>query len=281
MLGSPAMSLETLVADKSAGVFVAGDARFHSTELARGPWDPGIQHGGAPAALLARAFEQLDGADSLTIARLTYEFVRPVPIADLVVDARIVKPGRRVQLLEGSLRAADGVELVHARALRVRQTDLPPLPEPAMPIPGPEHAQRHEARYEHTRFAPDAVELRFVTGALYEPGPATAWLRLHRPLVAGEGPSQLQRLVAAGDFGNGLSAVLPWDGHTFVNPDLTLYVERVPMGEWICLQSETHLAPDGIGVAESVLYDERGRVGRATQALFIAPRRPAISDGTP
>ena len=85
-------------------------------------------------------------------------------------------------------------------------------------------------------------------------------------------PSPFQRLAAAGDFGNGISATLSWDDYLFINPDLTLYIEREPVGEWICLESETRIARDGIGVAESVLYDERGRVGRATQALLVAPR---------
>ena len=44
-------------------VFQAQNGRFVATELARGPWDPGAQHGGAPAALLMRAFEQLPAAD--------------------------------------------------------------------------------------------------------------------------------------------------------------------------------------------------------------------------
>ena len=52
-----------------------------------------------------------------------------------------------------------------------------------------------------------------------------------------------------------------------------MYVEREPVGEWICLESQTRIAAGGIGVTESVLYDERGRVGRATQALFVARRR--------
>jgi hypothetical protein len=58
----------------------------------------------------------------------------------------------------------------------------------------------------------------------------------------------------------------------YINPDLTLYVEREPIGEWICLDSQTRIAAGGIGIAESVLYDRRGRVGRATQALLVAPR---------
>ena len=120
-------------------------------------------------------------------------------------------------------------------------------------------------------FALDSVEIRCVTGSGGQ-GPCAAWFRLCRPLVSGETPSPLQHLAAAGDFGNGISAALSWDEYLFINPDLTLYVEREPIGEWICLSSETRISPDGIGVAESVLYDTRGRVGRATQALLVAPR---------
>jgi hypothetical protein len=40
----------------------AGQSRFLPTELARGPWDPGAQHGGAPAALIARAVERVESA---------------------------------------------------------------------------------------------------------------------------------------------------------------------------------------------------------------------------
>ncbi len=90
--------------------------------------------------------------------------------------------------------------------------------------------------------------------------------------MGGEKPSPLQRLAAAGDFGNGISATLSWDDYLFINPDLTLYIEREPVGEWICLDSQTRISADGIGIAESVLYDLRGRVGRATQALLVAPR---------
>jgi hypothetical protein len=120
-------------------------------------------------------------------------------------------------------------------------------------------------------FAFDAIEIRFVAGA-WGGGPSTAWFRLRSPIVAGETPSALQLLAAASDFGNGTSAILSWDDYLYINPDLTLYIERAPMGEWICLESETRIARDGVGIAESVLYDRRGRVGRATQALLVAPR---------
>jgi hypothetical protein len=90
--------------------------------------------------------------------------------------------------------------------------------------------------------------------------------------VGDEQPTPLQRLAAAADFGAGLSSVLPREHFVFINVDLTIYVERGPVGEWMGLSSETRISRDGIGLTESVLFDSRGRVGRATQALLIAPR---------
>jgi hypothetical protein len=254
-------------------VFEPRDGQFVPSELARGPWDPDAQHGGAPAALLMRAFERLEPMEELMLARVTYEFLRPVPLDELQVDAQLVRAGRRVQLLEGVLRTAQGIEVVRARALRVRRAE-PDVPrtQPSSSPPGPE--QGDEGDYEppmRPMFAPDAIEIRFVAGR-FGGGPSTAWFRMRVPLVAGESPSPLQRLAAAGDFGNGISATLSWDGFLFINADLTLYVEREPMGEWICLDSQTIIAPEGVGAAESVLYDQRGRVGRASQALLVAAR---------
>jgi hypothetical protein len=254
------------------------DGSVVATEFARGPWDPGAQHGGAPAALLARAFEQLPSEDGLELARITYELMRPVPLGSLNVEASVVRPGRRVQLLEGSLSSPDGVELVRARALRVRRAETELVTEPEAPPPGPEAGQPTEfARADGVMFATHAMEIRFVEGAFMAPGPAIAWFRLRVPLVAGSETSALQRLAAAGDFGNGISAAVPWEDHVFINPDLTLYIDRPPGGEWICLRSETRVVAGGIGVSESVLYDSRGRVGRAVQALLVA-RRPTSGE---
>ena len=233
------------------GVFIHDGATFEATPLARGPWSPDSQHGGAPAALLMRAFEGLDGC-GLAIARVTYEFVRPVPLGHLHVD----------------------VEVVRAHALRVMpaHADAPRTAEQPPP-PGPEGGVENDYVSDHgPTFARDALEIRFVEGAFHRMGPATAWFRLRKPIVAGEPSSPLQRLAAAGDFGNGIAAALPWEQYVFINPDLTLYIDRLPVGDWIGLESRMIVANDGIGNAESVLYDRTGRVGAATQSLLVAPR---------
>jgi hypothetical protein len=218
-------------------VFSAADGQFVASQLSRGPWDPNAQHGGAPAALIMRAFEGLPAPEGLGLARVTYEFVRPAPVGPVEVQAEIVRPGKRVQLLEATM-LADGVEVVRARGLRIRSADAGPVDgDGDPPPPGPEHGQPAAIRPPHRpMFALDAIEIVFVAGG-WGGGPCTAWFRLRSPLVDDEVPSPLQRLAAAGDFGNGISATLSWDEYLYINPDLTLYVEREPVGEWICLQS--------------------------------------------
>jgi hypothetical protein len=253
--------------------------RFAPTELARGPWDPGAQHGGAPAALIARAVERVESVVAMDVVRLTYEFLRPVPLAPLELRTRVLRDGKRVQLVEATL-LADEQEVVRASALRIR-SDAVPAPDAAVEPPahaGPaDSAPIAMPAWETdppapTMFARDGMEVRFARGAFAEVGPAFAWFRLRVPLVAGEAPSPLQRLAAAGDFGNGIATAVSWATHVFINPDLTLYVERLPAGEWVGLDAITRVGEAGIGVSDSALYDERGRVGRAQQGLYVAER---------
>jgi hypothetical protein len=114
--------------------------RFRATELTRGPWDPGSQHAGPPSALIGRQVEALDDADDFQVGRLTLEILRPVPIGPVEVEARVVRPGRRVQLVEACL--GDGEqELIRARGWRIRtgSLELPEeLTDPGEPPPGPE-----------------------------------------------------------------------------------------------------------------------------------------------
>jgi hypothetical protein len=253
-------------------VFVPQDGGFVATELARGPWDPDAEHGGAPAALLMRAFERLPAAEGLTIARVTYEFMRPVPLGALEVNASVTRPGRRVQLLDGSILAPGGTEVVRARALQVAAAPIDAGTDDPVP-PGPDEGAPNDFDNRGiTMFPSHAIEIRFVRNRFYGLGPSTAWFRLRVPLIPGEQPSELQRLAAAADFPNGIATEISWDEYVFINPDLTLYVERQPVGEWICLDARMHVRTGGVGVSEAVLYDREGRVGRSLQSLYVAPR---------
>lgn len=114
----------------SDAIYRAEDGRFAPSGHARGPWDADSQHGGGPAALLARAIERLDAPGSMLVARLTVEFLRPAPLVPLEVRAEIVRPGRRLQLAEAHV-LADGEEVLRARAVRLRREPV------AVPAPTP------------------------------------------------------------------------------------------------------------------------------------------------
>jgi len=256
-------------------LFLVDGDRFVPTPLARGPWDPGAQHGGPPAALAARCCERVPGGEAMQVVRVTVELLRPVPLAPLAVVTRLARSGRKVQLVEASMRAGD-VEVLRASALRLRRRALPLPPglERAAPPAGPDTGTASAPPWTDASWRPafhaDAVEHRFVAGGFDRPGPASDWIRLRVPLVAGEATSPLCRAVAAADFGNGVSWVLSRaEGWAFINPDLTVYLHREPVGDWVCLESVTVPEPHGIGFAESRLWDERGLVGRALQSLLL------------
>jgi Thioesterase-like superfamily len=248
-----------------------GDGRFAATEHTRGPWNPEHQHAGPPASLLGRALERCEPRDGLLLARLTYEILKPVPVAEVEVQARVVRPGRSVELLEGEL-TADGAAIMTVRAWRVLATEAPaagersppPLPEEATPLPP------HLRDFGYGK----AMELRFAAGGWTVPGPATVWSRMRVALVAGEEPTGLQRVLAIADSGNGVSGVLPLDEWLYINPELTLHVRRPARGEWICLDAETTIAHGGVGLARSTISDQAGVVALGTQSLLVAPRQP-------
>ena len=204
-----------------------------------------------------------------------FEILRPVPIGPVRVESRVLRPGRRVQLVEASL-SNEGGELMRATAWLLRETDVE-MPEEASRVDEPPLGPEQGEAPEFFSTGQDVgyhtgMEWRAVAGAFREPGPATVWMRMRYPLVEGEEPSPLQRALIAADVGNGISAVLDWRRYVFINVDLTVHFERMPEGEWVCVDAVTRPRPNGIGTAESVLSDEHGRIGRAAQSLLIAAR---------
>ena len=261
-----------------------GDGVYAASELTRGPWEPGSQHAGPPAALVGREIEALGGGRlggpegaRAQVGRVTFEVLRPVPIARVRVSAEVLRGGRRVEMVGASLTDEGGTELIRARGWRLRSAEeevaFDEAPgRPSAPLP-PAEAQEagffptgQEVGY-HT-----AMEYRFVNGSFTEPGPAVVWMRPRVPLVEGEAVTPLERVLVAADSGNGVSAALDWRRFLFINVDLTVHLHRMPEGEWVCLDALTLPERNGIGVADTALSDERGPIGRATQTLLIDER---------
>ena len=250
-----------------------GDGRFTSTEHTGGPWDPRLQHAGPPSALLARLIETMPSAWPGVVVRMSVDILGPVPVTELATRTEVLRSGRSVELVTAEL-AADGRVAMRARAWRVRRAELelPELPA-GHPHPVPEFPTAESplpagwgGGYLH------AMEWRLAAGEWNERGPATVWGRMRHPLLPGEQPTGLQRLMTIADSGNGASNVLPLGEWLFINPELTVHVAAEPIGEWICLDAETVLTPDGFGLATSQLFDRTSLVARGAQSLFVGRR---------
>ena len=252
------------------GVYILTGQIAQSTDLTRGPWDPNAQHGGAPAALLARIIERESWPQA--VVRITVEFLHAVPLTPLEIQvkgeagrsvgqwmASVSTEGRimaRAHALSGKSNPDD---IVLSRTPVGERLDFPdhnqPLHIPGMP--------------EQRSFYYTAMEAKLATGTVAEPGPAAAWFRLRSPLIADEEPTPLVRVVAAADFASGISWVLPFGPYRYANADLTIYLDRMPEGEWIGVDAITRIATPGIGVTTTRLFDRDGLVGGAHQTLII------------
>lgn len=258
-----------------------GDGRWQPTGFSRGPWSPDALHGGPVAALLAGVLEAAATAQDpdtpMHPARLSLELLRPVPLAPLATATEVVRPGRKVRLTDATLATADGTLVATARLLQIRAAEVPsaPVTTGVTGPAGPEGLPRSRpAGVELEHFHSHAIEHRFAAGGFLEHGPATDWMRLLVPVVAGEPTTPLQRVAAAADFGNGISRVADWNLLLFINPDLTIHLHRTPVGEWVCLDAVTWMEPHGSALAESRLWDEDGPLGRSLQSLIVDDRAP-------
>jgi len=248
---------------------------YVATALTIGPWDAGFQHAGPPAALLLREAERASAIEGGQTVRMAYDIFAPVPVGPVRVRASVVRPGRRIELVEAVLDAGDERPLMRLSAWRMRVRRDPPGGETGVPvgIPGPYDSRPEVAEFFRTDVAYHrALDWRFAHGSFNSPGPAAAWTRPACDLVQGEEISPLQHLLVMTDAASGISAELDWDTTSFANVDLSIALHRPPAGEWLGMDARTFLSGTGSAQCFADLYDVTGRIGRSTHALFVEPR---------
>jgi hypothetical protein len=252
--------------------FYVRDGDYYvATEHTRGPWSPKHQHGGPPTALIAHVTEAI--TPGFTLARVTVDFLRPVPIDRLRVRVETLRAGAKVQRLTGTLLHGDApvafamLTLVRTAAVDIRTdgeaTPMPP-PESSAPFRFPFF---REPNGYHT-----AMESRLASGT-FRRGRVAIWMRQRVPLLVDAPPSPTERVLVAADSGSGVSAAIEHVSHTAINFDLTVALHRPLEGEWVGLDSVSTYEPMGLGLANTRVLDVRGPVGRVLQGLVIE-RRP-------
>lgn len=261
--------------DLPAALYEPTDDGYLATALTIGPWDTGLQHAGPPAALLLREAERASGVAGGQTVRMAYDIFAPVPVGPVALRSSVVRPGRRIELVEAVLTAGDDRPLMRLSAWRMRTRAGGAAPEtgrhPA--AVGPEESRAEEAAFFAAEVAYHrALDWRFPTGSFNSPGPASAWTRPQCTLVADEPMTPLQHLLVMTDAASGISAELDWATATFANVDLLVSLHRPPRGQWLGMDAVTTLGGTGAAQCTAVLFDEAGAIGRSAQSLFVEPR---------
>jgi hypothetical protein len=236
---------------------------------ARSPWSADMLHGRLLAGLAARAVESDHPGAEFGVVRLTVDLFRAAPMSDVAVRSAVVRAGGRVRASEVSLTCG-GQEVARASALLVRRAVVPPgevWTAPPWSVPAPEELPPPGHSPESD--AMGVPDLRFAGPGLDGAVQRRAWLRDTRALIDGEAMSPLVRAVIAADVANPVSN---WGsrGLQFINADLTVYLARYPIGEWVGLEVTDHLTGAGTGLGQCGLYDEAGRIGHCELAGVAA-----------
>jgi acyl-coenzyme A thioesterase PaaI-like protein len=250
----------------------ADSAEYVAIEGAASPWSPDSCHGGAPAALLVQVAETLPAPASMSVARVTVDLLRAVPLGRLRVEARVIREGRKIQLVELGLDA-NGVRVAKAMVLRVR--DRPeavpnPILAPEFRISGPD--QGRPTRAPQIGGFSALFTMAAVRGGFESSGPASVWFRMDAPLVAGMATSAAARAVAAADFANGIAGVLPFEHWLYPTIDLNVSLLRRPAGEWLLVDAETWIGAEGRSLCRIGLGDSSGWFGSGTQTALLEAR---------
>lgn len=265
-----------------------GNGRYLATVATQGPWEPGSMHGGPPAALMATLLTRQAEASgpSLRLARLSVDFFGGLPVGELQTTVAVLRPGKRVALIESTLAAggrtvavgrgwfidagASGgaAPLVYGSDPDVAGEVAPLAGPPPMPDTQPQRFFSDDGAFGYGA----ATEWRFTSGGFDHAGPAAVWCRPRVPLIDGEPLTGMQRMLILADAANGMSADLPWLDWLFIPPGITVTILREAVGEWVHLAARTTLGADGIGICHGVLADPQGPIGVVSQPLLISRR---------
>ncbi|PRP93532.1 thioesterase family protein [Enhygromyxa salina] len=256
-----------------------GQERFFATEFTRGPWSNDHQHGGPPTALLARAVEREGArAGEMFVTRMTFELLRPIPIsAPLEVVTEVLAEGRSVHRIAAALVSGDQ-QLAVGVAVRIRVQELavPTFAHGDAALRPPDQCRAFEFPFFHHAVGyHTAMEVRLADGE-FGTGNMAAWIRPRCDLIEGEETTPLQRIMICADAGHGVGTALDTSAWSFVNPDLSVHLHRLPTGgagEWLGMHARTWSTPLGFGMCQTQLSDRHGPLGVGIQSQVISKLR--------
>ncbi|OBG43527.1 thioesterase [Mycolicibacterium fortuitum] len=244
---------------------------FESTADTRSNWDPAIQHGSPPLALLTKAIEELTAGSGLRVGRLTLDILGAIPVAPVRVRARVDRPGSRISMAVSEMEAArpDGtwraVARVTAWLLAPSDTSDVATDRFAPLVEGEAADVAHN--WEGAPGYLESVSWRRQRTA--EGEAAVAWMSPLTPVVDDEETTALQRLALVVDSANGIGAALDPEKFIFMNTDTAVHLHRLPEGSDFAVRARGSIGPDGVGATTAEIFDRKGFIGTSAQTLLV------------
>lgn len=227
---------------------------------ARSPWSPDMLHGRLLAGLAARAVDAEHTDGGLRPARLTIDLFRSPAMEPVEVAHQRIRDGGRVRVVEVDLHVG-GHHSARATVVLLRTGTHPdgtPWSRDPWAVPPPDEVDDPPASPTQSLAS---LRIRPVGGRGFgTAGQKQVWLRDERALVDGEELSPFARVAIASDFASPLGNSSD-QGLAFINADITLYLGRLPRGEWIGMEVGAHVGADGVAVSRSDLFDVDGAIG--------------------
>lgn len=259
---------------KNEPFFVRDGEHYLPQAAGRGPWNAQSLHGRVVIGLLGHGLEKAFGSEDFVPARLTVDMYKLPGFDPVEIKTTLIRESGRLRMAEAEF-VSGGVSMGKASCQFLRRTAAPegemrrpanwdaPLPETLAPLP---EAQSPMGGMWATRA---------ITGGFGEPGPRRMWMSEVRELVAGEALTPFQRVAVAADFCSPFANSSINMGLAYINTDVTLYLHRPLVGEWVGFEAVNHQSTAGVAIGECWLYDREGAIGTATCAA-LAQRRMAI-----
>lgn len=248
-----------------------GDHTFRATEHVGGAWDPATQHIASALGLLAHAVE-LDRderrSDGLVVGRLSYDILGTVPVEEVDIALRVLRPGRTIELVQATM-SHGGRDAVVLRAWLMDHRDTSAVAATTYAaIASPEEMEPWDPTSVWQGGFIASAEVR---RASQGPGRGSFWVRTEHDLVADEKVSRLAAVAGLVDIANGMVVRADPTAVAFPNIDLTAHFFREPGDGWLGFDTTVSFGPDGLGLTSSVLHDLDGPFGTLSQMLTVRP----------
>jgi hypothetical protein len=266
------MTIDDGLADAEPFFIRQGDLLV-PTESALGPWAAGALHGRVVIGLLGAEIERQHGDPAYMPARLTVDLYRAPSMAPIQMETRRIRDGHRIRVVDAEL-ISEGKSAGRASCQFLRRGANPAgaiwtgcewdAPRPEDTPDADPRAAKIQARWWRSRP---------ITGSMAKAGPRKGWIAEVRRLVGGEPLTPFARVAAGVDYASPM-AHAGEGGLAFINSDLTLYLHRLPVGEWIGYETVSQGATDGVAVGHCNVYDVEGRIGWASACALGQAKVP-------